>query len=365
MKKNILWVLALLIPFVGLMSGCANNDDIVFDHERQQFDTRADSILLEFIAPFGTTAEEKIYIEGPFNGDSAAIGQQKWQLTKAPNSDKKWGIYLSPSTFVNGKTLADGFRFYSATQGMEYTNDGELATHFDNPNVGTFTNVWGQHWESYYQTEKPTITHDGYTVYVIDETGWTGLYLYQWGDVSNLNGVWPGVQPTGKQLIDGQQYTYWDMGEANKGLNQHLIFNNGAGTQLADFDYTIDHDVYLHLTTSGVSEVNSIQHDGYVVYVVNKTSWDAVSLYQWGDKNDLNGTWPGAVATGTQKINGVSYTYWDMGAANQGLKQNLIFNNAGAGLQLADFAYTIDHDVYLEITDTGVKEIDPANYTAQ
>ena len=39
------------------MTGCKSNDDIVFDHERQQFETRADRILLEFIAPFGTTPD--------------------------------------------------------------------------------------------------------------------------------------------------------------------------------------------------------------------------------------------------------------------------------------------------------------------
>lgn len=32
---------------------------------------------------------------------------------KAGNSDVKWGIYLFPSTFKNGKTLADGFYFVS------------------------------------------------------------------------------------------------------------------------------------------------------------------------------------------------------------------------------------------------------------
>ena len=46
-----------------------------------------------------------------------------------------------------------------------------------------------------------------------------------------------------------------------------------------------------------------------------------------------------------------------MGAANNGLKQNLIFNN-GNGTQLPDFAYTIDHDLYIDVTAKEVKEID-------
>jgi len=366
MKKNILWVLALLFPFLGFMSSCSSDDDIVFDHERQQFETRADRILLEFIAPFGTSVDEEIYIIGAFNGDSAAIGNPAYLLTKAPKSDQKWGVYIDPNAFVGGKTLADGFRFYSATQGMEYTIKGVQATHNDNPAVGTFTNVWGQRWESYYKSaeEEPTVEHDGFVVYVIDETGWD-IHLYQWGDVNNLNGDWPGVAPTGTQTIDGTKYLYWDMGAANTGLNQNLIFNDGGqGQQLADFAYTIDHDVYLRVTTSGVEEltVGGPKHDGYVVYAINKTTWDAITLYQWGDVNNLNGDWPGVEPTGTQTIKGNEYLYWDMGEANTGLNQNLIFNNNGGGTQLADFAYTIDHDVYLEISDGGVTEINPANY---
>ena len=112
MKKNILWFLALLLPFIGFMSSCSSADDIVFDHERQQFETRADRILLEFIAPFGTSADEEIYIIGAFNGDSAAIGNPAYLLTKAPKSDMKWGVYIDPNAYVGGKTLADGFRFY-------------------------------------------------------------------------------------------------------------------------------------------------------------------------------------------------------------------------------------------------------------
>jgi hypothetical protein len=45
------------------------------------------------------------------------------------------------------------------------------------------------------------------------------------------------------------------MGEANTGLNENLIFSNNGSSQLGDFNYTIDHDVYLHITTSGVEEI--------------------------------------------------------------------------------------------------------------
>ncbi len=365
--RNIYSLIVALLAVMSVMTSCSKDEDIIFDHERQQFETRADRILLEFIAPYGTAVDEEIYIMGAFNGDSASMGQEQWKLMKAPGSDIKWGIYLDPTTFVSDKTLADGFRFYSATQGTEFTVNGIMANHTDNPGLGTFTNVWGERWESYYWSgDGPEIEHDGFVVYVLDETGWANLNLYMWGDVNNLNGDWPGMTPTGKQKIGGTEYTYFDMGAANTGLNENLIFNNGEGSQLADFNFTIDRDIYLRVTTSGVEEMGEpvvVPHDGYAVFIVNKTGWDEISLYMWGDVNDLNGGWPGMLPTGEQTINGVTYTYFDMGEANTGLSENLIFNNAGGGTQLADYAYTIDHDIYLEVTASGVTEIDPNTYT--
>ena len=367
MNKKIYSLMLTLLAFTGLMSSCSSSDELVFDHERQQFETRADRILLEFIAPFGTTADEEIYITGAFNGDDEAIGDAQYLLTKAPNSNVKWGIYLDPSTFVSGKSLADGFRFYSKNQGKEFTTAGEEATHTDNPGLGTFTNIWGQRWESYYWSggEQPEPTHDGFCVYVDDQTGWDVLTLYMWGDVNNLNGDWPGMSVTGTWNHDGITWKYFDMGEANTGLIENLIFNNGGGgQQLADFNFTIDRNIYLRITPDGVEEIGlepQVKHDGYAVFVYDETGWEALNLYMWGDENNLNGDWPGMEVTGEQTINGVVYKYFDMGEGHTGLGENLIFSNAGSN-QLPDFAYTIDHDVYLHLTSTGVTEIDPATF---
>ena len=367
MNTKIYSLMLGLLTLTGLLTGCKSDEDITFDHERQQFETRADRILLEFIAPFGTTADEEIYITGAFNGEEEAVGNPQYLLTKAPNNNIKWGIYLDPSTFVGGKSLADGFRFYSKNQGKEFTTAGDEALHTDNPGVGTFTNIWGQRWESYYWSggEAPEPEHDGFTVYVDDQTGWDVLTLYMWGDINNLNGDWPGMSVTGTWNHDGVTWKYFDMGEANNGLIENLIFNNGgAGIQLPDFNFTIERNVYLRITADGVEEIGlepSVKHDGYAVFVYDETGWDALNLYMWGDTNNLNGDWPGMEVTGEQTINGITYKYFDMGEANTGLGENLIFSNAGAS-QLADFAYTIDHDVYLHITTAGVTEIDPATF---
>ena len=367
MNKRLYSLLLAVLTLTGLMTGCKSNDDIVFDHERQQFETRADRILLEFIAPFGTTPTEEIYILGAFNGEEEAVGNEQYKLMAAPNSTTKWGIYLDPATFVNGKTLADGFYFYSVKQGKELDLNGNLAHHTENPGIGTFTNIWGQHWESYYWEggESPEPEHDGFCVYVDDQTGWETLTMYMHGDINNLNGVWPGMQVTGTWNHDGITWKYFDFGEENTGLNENLIFNNGgAGTQLADFKFTIDRNIYLRITVDGVEEISpepAVKHDGYAVFVYDETGWDALTLYMYGDVNDLNGGWPGMEVTGEQTVNGVTYKYFDMGEGNTGLGENLIFSNAGSS-QLADFAYTIDHDVYLHITTSGVTEIDPATF---
>ena len=365
MKKKIYSLFLTLLAVTGFMSSCSSDKDIVFDHERQQFETRADRILLEYIAPFGTTPKEEIYIIGDFNGGEEAIGNEAYLLTKAEKSDAKWGIYLDPSTFIGGKTLADGFSFYSKTQGKEYTITGEEAIHFDNPAVGTFTNVWGQRWEAYYWEggEAPEPEHDGFCVYVDDQTGWDALTLYMWGDINNLNGDWPGMQVTGTWNHDGVTWKYFDFGEENTGLNENLIFNNGgAGAQLADFNFTIERNIYLRITVNGVEEISpepAVKHDGFALFVLNQSSQTELALYAWGDAEAFGG-WPGMQPTGTQVINGNEYIYFDMGQANTGLNLNLIPNNNNGGVQWegGDLNFTIDHDIYLRIFDGGYEIID-------
>ena len=139
MKK----ILIALVALVGILVGC-QSDPVEFDHEQPQFEIRANAILLELIAPTGTTADDEIYIFGAFNGlnDTTAVGQLEWKLEKAQHSDSKWGIYLQPEDFVNGKTLKDGFSFVSVKEGAECDVQGKPMLHQLDVTVGTRTNVW-------------------------------------------------------------------------------------------------------------------------------------------------------------------------------------------------------------------------------
>lgn len=364
MNKKLYSLILAVLTLTGFMSSCSSKEDIVFDHERQQFETRADRILLEYIAPFGTTTGDEIYITGAFN-DWDTSGDPQWLLTKGPTSDIKWGIYLDPTTFIPGTSLGDGFRFYSKAQGQEVTLTGEYAIHNDDPSIGTFTNIWGQRWEAYYWEggEAPEPEHDGFCIYVDDQTGWDALALYAWGD-GEIFGGWPGASVKGTWKHDGVTWKYFDFGEANTGLVEHLIFNNaGQGTQLADFDFTINRNVYVKITPEGVEEISTDEPvppttDGFAVYIDDQTGWDAISLYMWGDVNNLNGDWPGMQVSGTWDYQGVTWKYFEMGEANTGLAEHLIFNNNGQGTQLNDFDFTIDRNVFLRVTPDGVEELD-------
>ncbi len=367
MKKNIFSALLLMLLLV--VTGCSK-DEIIFDSELPRFNLRPGYHLLEAIVPQGTSASDKLYIVGEFNGGpEAAIGNPMWQLEKAADTDVKWGIYLNPDDFVEGKTLADGYYFYSMEQGAERSLENDSVNHTEVPALGGRQNVLIYRWAEYFN--KPAnpdeIVHDGYVIYVVDNSGYDELAMYAWGDAEAF-GAWPGITPTGKVEKGGITYKYFDTKEANKGLNLNLIFNNNNnGSQFGDYNVTLDKDYYVELTPDGVKEFDPnsvVEHDGYAVFVVNNSSWEELYLYMWGTVNDLNGAWPGMASTGTQTINGVTYTYFDLGAANcnAGLEEHLILNN-GNGKQLDDVVvFSLDRDVYLELTDKRATEIDPETY---
>ena len=174
-----------------------------------------------------------------------------------------------------------------------------------------------------------------------------------------------------EETVDGKAYKVFTVPAEGFGTSCNFIFNNNdGGTQLADYNVTLDKDEYfLVITDEGVEAANSIpSHEGTIrVYVDNQAGWEAVALYQWGDVNDLGGGWPGVQPAGTAKIAGVEYTYFEYAVADvDGLAQNLIFNNNGGGIQTGDMAVTFSADVpdhfYLIYGEKGCMVIeDPFN----
>lgn len=366
MKKHNIITL-LMLALLPMLWSC-DEEEIIFESELPQFETREGFHLLEVIVPTTTMTTDHIYIVGAFNGGAeAAVGDPRWELEKAANSDAKWGIYLNPADFIEGTSLADGYKFVSVEQGEERTISNGDAIHYDVPALGSRINVTVTRWAKYFE-ETPDagdIVHDGYAIFVVDNSGYSDLAMYAWGDAEAFGG-WPGMKATGTVDIDGVSYKYFDTGEANKGLNLNLIFNdNGGGNQLNDYNVTLDKDYYLELTPDGVTEFDpnaQVKHDGYAVFVYDNSGWDNLYLYMWGDVNDLNGAWPGMEVTGTQTINGNTYKYFDLGEANIGLNEHVILNN-GDGKQIDDVVvFACDRDVYVEINNGKATEIDPSTF---
>ena len=108
------------------------------------------------------------------------MGDPRWLLQKAPDSNDKWGIYINPADCIDGYTLADGYTFYNVEQGMERTLDNQAVLHHEVPAVGERINVLLYRWADYFTIDEPEtpIEHDGYVIYVVDNSGYSDLALY-------------------------------------------------------------------------------------------------------------------------------------------------------------------------------------------
>ena len=308
--------------------------------------------------PTGSLVDDEYYIIGDFNGgEEEAFENPEWMLEKAAESNLKWGIYLMPSSFKDGKSLTDGFYLKAKRQGGERSVKNEPVVHTLDVQVGSFTNVWVDRWESYFGE----VVKDSYSIYVNNQTGWDELALYAWGDIEGITPGWPGLLPTGTEVINGVTYSVFDMGKDNKDVTMNLIFNNNNNGKQFDAmqGFTLNRDVYLLITEGSFEEVdpNVIPYAGYTVYVDDQTGWDELAIYTWGDA-ELAG-WPGIQPTGTKEINGVVYTYFEMGEDVNGASLNLIFNNNGNNSQLADVPVVLERDFYFQITTDGATEVNP------
>ncbi len=260
--KRILSYLTIPALFLAAAS-CAPKEEIEFAHEAQAFDTRSDRILVEAILPQATAADDEVYIIGAFNGGESAVGNSAYRLTRSMAIPAKWGVYVDPSAFQGGKTLADGFTFYNVQQGLERSSRNEDVLHRLTISTGEWANVYADKWAKYFEPpvepDVPSLPeHDGVRVYIIDQTGWDAIALYQWGDVNNFGGDWPGAQVAGTWTYNGQEYKYFEYGDDIFGLGQNLIFNNNNnGTQLPDYNVRFEEgvkDYFFLVTADGVTE---------------------------------------------------------------------------------------------------------------
>ena len=364
--KRIINRLFLLPLIASAVSGCSDKP-LTFEHEEPQFDLNSNAILLEVLLPTSSTDEDSYYIVGEFNGGQAAIGDPMWQLQKASTGIQKWGVYLNPSSFVGGKTLADGFTFHSVTQGEERSLKNEKVTHTLNVGIGSRTNVWVEQWETYFGERARQYAR----VYLFNQIAWEELALYWYGGGSAGSGGWPGRRPSGTETINGIRFSYWNMDEADNGRTINIIPNNNDNGEQIEDDPTknwfVDGDYYLALTKNGsvvMDPDNLVEpYDGFTVFVDDQTGWDNLAMFGWMNYAPVDADYPGWKVDGTTTVNGVEYKYFKVPDSMNDKVFNIVFNNSQPvnssnkkevnGPQ----NYTHNADIYLQLTEDGYKTV--------
>lgn len=372
MKKIFHYSILLMASLVMALTGC-KKDNLTFDHEKSMFPVRDNAILIEAIVPLGTSSSDELYITGPFAGDEMI------PMQKAAESDLKWGVYIMPSDYHDGKTLADGFYFKSKKDGDERDLKGNNVLHYLDAQLGTTNNVWIARWASYFGGSG--IKHDGYVIYIDNQTEWSDVYLYGYAEgLTELFGGWPGAKVNGLEKINGKEYRYIDCGSSADGLTYNLIFNNGnsgGDNQFNGPSVLLNKNYYIRLKEDLSYEFfdpkdGPAGHDGPVIYVLDGLEWGkSITCYMYGDVDNLGkdggetARWPGRAVDGVETVGEHSWYYFDMGEACVGKKESLIFSKNGAQ-QLGDlFDYTIESDknlyVYLAPDRNVVVVEDPMN----
>ncbi len=93
---------------------------------------------------------------------------------------------------------------------------------------------------SYTVSNGPILNDENqFTVYAnIDESGWSSISFYVWGDLGELCGGWPGAAASGPFTINGVNY-YYHTFTANVPVNV-IPNNSGAGNQSPDISGNTD-----------------------------------------------------------------------------------------------------------------------------
>ena len=328
------------MSFLAVAVGCSVKE-IEFSHETPSFEVKDNLILIEAIAPLGLTSTDAVFIAGPALGDSAAVvSSSKFQLEQAADMNRKWGVYLNPADFKDGKTLADGFYFVVVDKGLERTPFNKEPEHaISNATVGTVYTVYmAGSWSNDFIAREPIDIpeHKNFRIYIEDKTGWDEIRLYMYSHdgkgVDNLYAAWPGIAPAGIVELDGKDWTYFEIGPAANALEECVIFNNNNGVQthddpfitfdVADFFFTVTADLATRLPNLGIDKKPDLEEEpepepvyptpGHSLYVQDNTGWPGEMYVHLWTAGGYSTEWPGLAVSETIEQNGKTYKVFEL-----------------------------------------------------
>ncbi len=380
----------MLLPM--LFVGC-KQEELVFEYENIHFETKANAILLELVVPSSTAPTDEIYVVGEFNDSKIS---PEFLMTKHDDTNIKFGIYLYPEDFVNGKTLADGFTFFNKKQGSELLKNNALHV-IENAQVGERYTISFGRWAGLGGGDEPIVPGKYEHCYVtgnIEGSSWdpanpielemvgtdifrgeitfTGETSYfavstAKGEWADFNGArWGGAN--NDLLVEGELVDLVNEGEPCVTIAQgtYTISVNLVTMQIA-----IGEDVEWGNGGGGADKFPVIDHAGQdIVFAADAAGWEAITLYMWGDVNNLDrdggetAGWPGLAPDGEFDFGGLHWFYFLMGAANNGKGENLILNNNGGGAQTGDLGVTLadgNEYYYIVNADKSVTVVEDPN----
>ncbi|MBQ0034388.1 MAG: starch-binding protein [Bacteroidales bacterium] len=394
MKKIFLAIL-MLLPM--LFVGC-KQEELVFEYENIHFETKANAILLELVVPSSTAPTDQIYVIGEFNDNKIS---PEFLMTKHEDTNIKFGIYLYPEDFVNGKTLADGFTFFNMKQGNELLKNNELHV-LENAQVGERYVISFGRWAGLGGGDEPVVPGEYEHCYLIGNiagSGWkpaepvelemVGTDIFR-GEVtfeSDATAYFAVLTAKGADNDDWATVNAarWGAGNAllsegevldlqlQDGSDQCVTITPGTYTtsvNLATKQIAIGEDVEW-TTDGGDDKFPVIDHAGQdIIFAADAAGWEAITLYMWGDVNNLDrdggesAGWPGLEADGEFDFGGLHWYYFLMGTANVGKSENVILNNNGGGAQTGDLGTVLadgNEYYYIVNADKSVTVVEDPN----
>lgn len=164
-----------------------------------------------YLYVWGSNGDVKDSWPGVHYAETTNIGGETWYVFNMPKeySETIGGNWIVTDNAGNQIDLM-----------KDYTFDGDI---FVTVNAdGTYTESVG-----------PIYVKDGFTVYAnIDDTGWDGVAMYNWGGPGELAGGWPGAVAEGPIMLNGKKWYYHSF-QTTEDINV-ILNNNGGGSQCAD-----------------------------------------------------------------------------------------------------------------------------------